>query len=259
MQYNRYEHSYLLIYLKGISTFVEFVSIYCNILNSWKWGKRLQWVSSASIFTLQWNKPWDRESKKKLYPNYLKAWRNYRGVRQGRAARVMLYFSVSTWETCHRKCVCSGTEGMMTARDRSTYCSTDCCSDQILRCTLLDSKFSLIAWASWFRAGVCFQTLNTLHFSVGTQAKRQNMDLLALSLCLSFLPSASAFTLADSTVNTVWPLHSGWLLYPACSYDAGVHSNTRWRALLIKERIKDLADCRTHSNTSLPWTPLPVV
>lgn len=34
MQYNRYEHSYLLIYFKGISTFVELVSIYCNILIS---------------------------------------------------------------------------------------------------------------------------------------------------------------------------------------------------------------------------------
>lgn len=67
------------------------------------------------------------------------------------------------------------------------------------------------------------------------------MDLLALSLCLSFVPSASAFTLADTIVNKVWPLHSGWLLYPACFYDAGVHSNRRWRALLIKEKIKNHA------------------
>lgn len=191
MQYNRYEHSYLLIYLKGISTFVEFVSIYCNILNSWKWGKILQWVSSASIFTLQWNKPWDRESKKKLYPNYLKAWRNYRGVRQGRAARVMLYFSVSTWETCHRKCVCSGTEGMMTARDRSTYCSTDCCSDQILRCTLLDSKFSLIAWASWFRAGVSVFP-DTEHFTFLCRHTGKKTEYgLAGSQSLPLLPSFS--------------------------------------------------------------------
>lgn len=73
------------------------------------------------------------------------------------------------------------------------------------------------------------------------------MDLLALSLCPSSLPASSALALADSIVNTIWPLLSGWLLYPAWSYDAGVHSNTRWRALLTKERIKN--HCRTHSNT----------
>lgn len=96
----------------------------------------------ASLHSDEISHAYVRESKKRLYPDYPKVWRNCRAVGQGRAAYVVLCFSVSTWETCHRRCVCSGIEGMMTAGDRSTHCGMDCCSDQVLRRTLF-SRFQV--------------------------------------------------------------------------------------------------------------------
>lgn len=144
MQYYSYGHCYLLIYLKGISTCVEIVQLFTAIFwiseNGEKYNNEFPWPES--LHSGEISHAYVRESKKRLYPDYPKVWRNCRAVSQGRAAYVVLCFSVSTWETCHRRCVCSGIEGMMTAGDRSTHCGMDCCSDRVLRRTLF-SRFQI--------------------------------------------------------------------------------------------------------------------
>lgn len=117
-----------------------FTAIFWISENGEKYNNEFPWTES--LHSGEISHAYVRESKKRLYPDYPKVWRNCRAVGQGRAAYVVLCFSVSTWETCHRRCVCSGIEGMMTAGDRSTHCGMDCCSDQVLRRTLF-SRFQV--------------------------------------------------------------------------------------------------------------------